>query len=215
MIGIAAIMASNNGRMAPIMTSSGTYRMTFTLRLRWIAAILAVLALSGCESIPMPFGMSHPTNSDPSIPAPPGHNEQTKTATVSNADAQPTQQALSSELNWFPSLDKPLNQLQQDYAGLEDPARRNTTLSNIAYLYDAKLFVLFQDMLDYLNPKAQTRELKEQNDWLNKRKSLATAAFLKYEDPQQARLAAAQAFVDATKARIKVIDKRRQMVVIH
>ena len=61
---------------------------------------------------------------------------------------------------------------------------------------------------------AAFNELKEQNTWLDRRKSLMTRAFLSREDANEARIAAGQAFIDATLARIEEIEAKRKLVII-
>lgn len=122
-------------------------------------------------------------------------------------------QGLSSDLGWFPNLDQPLQQLNGELAQ-EKGAKRAQTLQNLAYLYDAQLFVLFQDMLDFLPEAAEQRELKEQNDWLSERKKAATQAFLTVDDANAARFKAGQTFIRMTQDRIQEIKKKRALVVI-
>lgn len=162
--------------------------------------------LAGCESIPLPFG-----NDSSKTTQPPATTE-AKPQPLSRSEK--IARGLSEELDWFPSLEQPLAQLEELYASETSVGERNQTLSSLAYLYDARLFVLFQDMLDFLHPDARAQELAEQNDWLDRRERLATQAFLSVEDADAARLAAGQAFVQATRARIEEIEARRKVVVI-
>lgn len=174
-----------------------------------LAATISLLA--GCESLPLPFvGSSGSTSA--ALPSEPPAAAQEEPAELSRAEQ--ISRGLSEELDWFPSLEQPLAQLEGLYAEEQSLAERNRTLSSVAYLYDARLFVLFQDMLDYLPDQARTHELEEQNAWLDQRERLATQAFLSVEDADAARLAAGQAFVQATRERIEEIEARRKVVVI-
>ena len=180
-----------------------------TSHFRPLAIAAAVTLLAGCESIPLPFGNdSTPTPATAATPI----QSQPQTQQLSRADK--IARGLSEELDWFPSLEQPLTQLEEVYASEASVTERNRTLSSLAYLYDARLFVLFQDMLDFLHPDARAHELAEQNAWLDQRERLATQAFLSVEDADAARLAAGQAFIDATQARIDEIEARRKLVVI-
>ncbi len=175
---------------------------------RTLSLATAVMLLAGCESIPMPFAGT----SSSAQPAPVATPAEPQKQTLSRAEK--ISRGLSEELDWFPSLKQPLDQLEGVYANEESAAVRNETLSSIAYLYDARLFVLFQDMLDFLHPDARIRELQEQNAWLDRREMLATQAFLQFDDEVEARHAAGQAFIDATRKRIAEIEARRELVII-
>jgi len=170
---------------------------------RTLSLTAAISLLAGCESIPLPFGGNNSFLTD--------SEEQQAQRELSRAEK--ISQGLSEELDWFPSLEQPLQQLEGIYASEQSVSARTQTLSSLAYLYDARLFVLFQDMLDFLPPDARTQELANQNTWLDQRETLATRAFLSIKDADQARLAAGQAFIDATRARIEEIEARRKLVV--
>jgi len=177
-------------------------------RLSQLPLLLALALLGGCETMSLPFGSGDTdARNERGVQPPPVARELDTRVRVSGA-------GLSEKLDWFPDLNQPLQQLEQDFAASTNAAQRSAAQSNIAYVYDAKLFVLFQDMLDFLHPEAQKRELQEQHRWLNQRKSMTTAAFLKYDDEREARLAAGEAFIEATQARIAEIEKKRQLVVI-
>jgi len=183
--------------------------MTFRHFTQIGSLLLATAVLSGCDSLPsIPYinekpaqEASAPTATQAAKPKPLSRNEQIA-------------KGLSEELDWFPSLEEPLAQLHDDYAKATSPARRSQILSNISYLYDAQLFVLFQDMLDFLPRDARIEELKEQNAWLDTRQKLITQAFLREQDKAAARDAAGQAFIKATRSRIEEIEAKRKLVVL-
>ncbi|KEA62631.1 hypothetical protein ADIMK_3103 [Marinobacterium lacunae] len=174
--------------------------------------LLAATLISGCDSLPsIPYINEKPAEQQ---------QEAAKPAATQTPQSKPMSRSeriakgLSEELDWFPSLDEPLEQLQATYASDTSPAVRSQTLSSIAYIYDAQLFVLFQDMLDFLPSDARITELKEQNAWLDQRQKLITQAFLREQDKSAARMAASQAFIKATRSRIDEIEAKRKLVVL-
>lgn len=176
---------------------------------RGLTFAVAALLLTGCESMSsMPFMGQEKATAEQVVtkPAPEPKVELSRNEKISLG--------LSEELDWFPDLDEPLQQLESQYSAETTLAERSRTLSSIAYLHDARLFVLFQDMLDFLPQGARVNELKEQNTWLDRRKSLMTRAFLSKQDADEARLAAGQAFIDATLARIEEVEAKRKLIII-
>lgn len=182
------------------------------------AAVLLItgLSLSGCESLPTPF--AKPPQQRPAATTPP------PTAAVSTpvpaAPAPLPAQALpaATDLNWEPSLEAPLGQLETQLVRQQEegsPQQEvNETLSSIAYLYDAELYLLFKDTLDYLPAKAQQHEVGVQNRWLDQRQTVMTQAFLQDEDADVARYTAGQAFIVETRKRIEELQQLRKLIVI-
>jgi|GEM_PF-1367710 uncharacterized protein YecT (DUF1311 family) len=187
------------------------------MRARYLPAIFVLLTglgLSGCESLPAPFARAKPGPS--SANADPVASEATpeSTPTPLPAEALPA----ATDLNWNPSLDAPRERLeslltQQQESGASQQ-EINKTLSSIAYLYDAELYLLFKDTLDYLPPKAQRHEVEVQNRWLDQRQQVMTQAFLIDQDGEIARYTAGQAFIAETRKRIKELQQLRKLIVI-
>ncbi len=184
------------------------------MRARSISATILLitgLGLSGCESLPAPFAQPtpKPPRSEPVIA------ESTPTTPVPLSE-----QALpaATDLNWNPSLEAPLDQLEsrltQQQENGSSQLEINETLSSIAYLYDAELYLLFKDTLDYLPPKAQRHEVDVQNRWLNQRQQVMTQAFLIDQDGEIARYTAGQAFIAETRKRIEELQNLRKLIVI-
>jgi uncharacterized protein YecT (DUF1311 family) len=122
------------------------------------------------------------------------------------------------DLNWEPSLKAPLAQLEAQLTRQQEEGSSqlaiNETLSSIAYLYDAELYLLFKDTLDYLPPKAQRHEVELQNRWLDQRQHVMIQAFLVDQDGEIARYAAGQAFITETRKRIEELQNLRKLIVI-
>lgn len=184
------------------------------MRARSISATILLitgLGLSGCESLPAPF--AQPT------PKPP-RSEPVIAESTPRTPVPLSEQALpaATDLNWEPSLKAPLAQLEAQLTRQQEDGSSqlaiNETLSNIAYLYDAELYLLFKDTLDYLPPRAQKHEVDVQNRWLDQRQQVMTQAFLVDQDGEIARYTAGQAFISETRKRIEELEDLRRLIVI-
>ena len=114
----------------------------------------------------------------------------------------------SASLEWEPNVDQPIRQLEKVLSELEQQQPRNETISSIAFLYDAKLYVLFHDFVAALPEEERVKEIEEQRRWLQERKRRIDAACAEYEGGTLASFTAGQASIDATKARIRAIEER-------
>ncbi len=122
------------------------------------------------------------------------------------ATAQPNSSRLLSE--WNISVDQPIRQLEEILVELEQQQPMNYTISNVAFLYDAKLFILFHEFIDQLSESVRASEIAEQRKWLTIRKVQIHDAYSEYEGGTMASYAAGQASIDATRKRIAEIKKR-------
>lgn len=112
-------------------------------------------------------------------------------------------QSLSSALSeWSPEIDQPIGQLEELLNELKEQQPMNYTASNIAFLYDVKLRLIFQDHIDRLEGATRTRAIEQQRRWLLQREKAVEEAYLYYDGGSGAPLAAAQASMEATKKRI-------------
>jgi len=182
------------------------------MRARSISGALLLitgLSLSGCESLPTPF-------SQPAAPTQPPAAVRPEPAPSASQPAESLPAA--TDLNWEPSLDLPRAQLEARLTELQENGGSqeaiNEVLSSIAYLYDAELYLLFKDTLDYLPPKAQRHEVEVQNRWLDQRQQAMTEAFLVDRDGEIARYAAGQTFIAETRKRIEELHDLRRLIVI-
>ncbi|MBP0048316.1 hypothetical protein H9C73_06175 [Marinobacterium sp. AK62] len=170
------------------------------------ACLLAGLFLTGCQTLPMPFASN--------TAAEPPREEASAQEAAPSQPKPPENPPASADLNWEPNLDQPITQLQAQLELDESQLAKNQTLSSIAYLYDARLYMLFQDTLDYLPEKARKHEVELQNRWLDQRAGAMTRAFLNDEDGEVARFAAGQAFIEETQKRIRELEQLRALIVI-
>lgn len=178
-----------------------------TLRPGLAACLLFTTVLTGCQSIQVPFVSEPPAPEPVSAPAEPVVEE-------SVARPNPASRPASADLNWEPELDQPISQLEAQLEADESQLEKNHTLSSIAYLYDAGLYLLFQDTLDYLPEQAQRHEVELQNRWLDQRAQAMTQAFLEDADGEVARFKAGQVFIEETRKRITELERLRELVVI-
>lgn len=177
-----------------------------TVRLGSAACLLLSMTLAGCQTLPLPFANKDQAEPEPVVqPA-----EETAPSAPKAAETLPA----SADLNWEPKLDQPIAQLEAQMALEESQKAKNHTLSSIAYLWDAQLYLLFQDTLDYLPEQAQRHEVELQNRWLDQRAEAMTRAFLNDRDGEVARFAAGQAFIDETQKRIEELQQLRELIVI-
>jgi uncharacterized protein YecT (DUF1311 family) len=109
---------------------------------------------------------------------------------------------------WTPSVDQPIRQLEEVLASLEQQQPMNYTSANLAFLYDAKLYLLFQDYLAVLPESERASQIAEQKQWLAKRKELVQDAYAKYEGGTLAPFSASQASINLTKKRIDEIEAK-------
>ena len=122
------------------------------------------------------------------------------------ATSQPDQSSLLPE--WELEIDQPIRQLEEILAELEQQQPKNYTVSNVAFLYDAKLYILFHDFIASLSESARASQITEQRKWLTTRKAQIHESYSEYEGGTLASYSAGRASIDATKKRIAEIEKR-------
>lgn len=110
--------------------------------------------------------------------------------------------------HWTPNVDQPIGQLEETLAKLEQQQPMNYTISNVAFLYDAKLYILFHDFLEYLPESERASQIAEQRRWLEQRKTQVNEAYMEYEGGTFAPYSAGETSVSATMKRIAEIEGR-------
>jgi uncharacterized protein YecT (DUF1311 family) len=116
--------------------------------------------------------------------------------------------AATGKLDWQPQLDQPIRQLEEVLAATEQQQPRNYTSSNLAFVLDAKLYLLFDRYVASVPVAEQPAIVDEQRQWLEKRKQATHEAYAEYERGTFASFAGNSAFIDATKARVSEIEHR-------
>ena len=110
------------------------------------------------------------------------------------------------ELQWEPNVDQPIRQLEESLAQIEQQQPMNYTISNIAFLYDAKLYILFYKYMENLNPKNRKEQINQQDEWLKIREEYVNRAYREYEGGTFAPYNAGEAYIKITKERIEEIE---------
>ena len=112
------------------------------------------------------------------------------------------------ELGWHPETDQPIRQLQEVLEATEQQQPRNYTSSNLGFVYDAKLYILFRQYLDAIDVGARGAALEEQGSWLHRRREAVSIAYSEYQGGTLASYVGNKAFIDLTKLRIAEIEAR-------
>lgn len=159
-----------------------------------LPTLIAALSLSGCAQVQVPaFGTARSAEAK---------------ATTQEEKAPP----LITSLQWVPNYQPPIRQLEALLRNQEDAREMAQTISNIAYLQDARLYVKFHELLDYLPDTARVREVEEQNAWLDRRQQQVGEVFHRHEGGDLGSYHAADAFIAITRDRMAVIEQRLEMV---
>jgi uncharacterized protein YecT (DUF1311 family) len=152
--------------------------------------LTAMLLLSACSNVQIPgFGSSAPK--------------------ATSADTAPaTEPPLITSLDWAPNYTQPIRYLEAQLREQTDDREMGRTITNIAYLYDAHLYVLFHEFLDYLPDMARVREIDEQNTWLDTRQEAVSEAFNRNGGGDVGSYHAADMFIAQTRQRMSLIEQR-------
>jgi len=84
----------------------------------------------------------------------------------------------------------------------------NYTSANLAFVLDAKLYLLFERYIGSLPADQRALAMDEQRLWLQQRIQAVDKAYAPYEGGTFASYAANEAFIDFTKQRIAVLERR-------
>lgn len=110
--------------------------------------------------------------------------------------------------NWTTNIDQPISQLEYPLSDLEGQQPGNYSISNMAFLYDAKLYIHFHECLESRPVSEQAAQIAEQRQWLAQRVAQIHDAYREYEGGTLASYTAEKASVSATKKRISEIKGR-------
>lgn len=111
--------------------------------------------------------------------------------------------ALSSALpDWSPDLTGPIQLIEEQLQESEAQQEMNYLSSNLAELYDAQLWSIFQGRLDKLPAEVRSQAVDEQRRWLAQRERAVTEAYDDYDGGSGAPLAGAMASIEMTQKRI-------------
>ena len=141
---------------------------------------------------------------------------------MGNKDREPVQQVASpafqppliTTLDWAPNYTQPIRYLEALLRDQNDQQVKTQTITQLAYLYDAELYVLFHELLDYLPDTARVREIEEQNGWLDKRQEAVSEAFTRNGGGDLGAYHAADMFIAQTRQRTALVEERLSRVKI-
>lgn len=165
----------------------------------WIksVSVLMLLALiSACSNVQIP-GM--------------GNRDRAPVQAVSTPVMEPP---LITTLDWAPNYTQPIRYLETRLSEQTDERAKSQIITQIAYLYDAQLYALFHEFLDYLPDTARVREVQEQNDWLDARQKAVSESFTRNGGGEVGSFHAADMFIAQTQQRKSLIEQRLSRVKI-
>ena len=111
--------------------------------------------------------------------------------------------SLSSSLpHWSPDLTEPIVLVEELLQNSQAQQDMNYFSTNLATLYDAQLWSVFQARLEKLEGEARSQYLEQQRVWLKMREKATKEAYEDYDGGSGAPLAAADASIEMTKKRI-------------
>ena len=113
---------------------------------------------------------------------------------------------------WQPELQQPIDELEAHFKNLTKQQEMNYTTANIAFLYDAKLYIVFVKLLDCAPESERSRLIHEQDVWLKKRELRVKQVYEKYDGGSMGPLDAGQHFISMTKERIKELTKKMELM---
>lgn len=113
-----------------------------------------------------------------------------------------------TELDWHPTLDQPIQQLEEVLAATDQQQPKNYTSSNLAFALDAKLYLVFFHYFATVSEASQPEVLREQRRWLAQRQQIADAAHAEFSGGTLASFAGNRAFIIETQDRINEIERR-------
>jgi len=140
-----------------------------------------------------------------------GNRDRAPTQPVASPVVQPP---LITTLDWAPNYTQPIRYLEALLRDQNDQQSKTQTITQIAYLYDAELYVLFHELLDYLPDSARVREIEEQNGWLDTRQNAVSEAFTRNGGGDLGAYHAADMFIAQTRQRTALIEERLSRVKI-
>lgn len=120
----------------------------------------------------------------------------------SSCSTKPSSSLPSSLPNWSPDLSEPISLVEELLQKSEAQQDMNYLSTNLATLYDAQLWSIFQAQLEKLEGEARSLCLEQQRMWLKMREKATKEAYEDYDGGSGAPLAAADASIEMTKKRI-------------
>ena len=111
-----------------------------------------------------------------------------------------------SSLNWNLDVDQPIRQLEETLETLEQQQPRNYTIANISFLYEVKLYLVFDAYLDSLPVDKRSQAIQEQEEWMDLHRRKVDEAYAEFDGGTYAGMNAGEVSIDILKERIGVIQ---------
>ncbi|MFA5687995.1 MAG: hypothetical protein WC959_02410 [Kiritimatiellales bacterium] len=107
-------------------------------------------------------------------------------------------------------IDQPIEQLEELLEELDPQQFRNYTVSNIAFLYEIKVFLLFSEYLSTLPENDKPAAIAEQNRWKAEHTRKVEEGYNEYISGTLASYSAGLAGIESCKARIAILERQMQ-----
>lgn len=112
--------------------------------------------------------------------------------------------------SWSPDLDAPIAEMEALLQNLNQQKNINRVSSNLAVLYDAKLYQIYLLKLASVSDELRQEFKREQRQWLKKRKRVSAEAADQFRSGSIATFIGNQAFIDETRLRIELLQIQHQ-----
>jgi uncharacterized protein YecT (DUF1311 family) len=135
-----------------------------------------------------------------------------------SAEAEPLASALEvpeDYRQWVPDLTQSIEQLEEWIATDLSQQELNFSMANLNTVYDAKLYIKFQEILKATNADDQQDLIDQQASWLDARKALTTKAFNDYGGGSLASYHAGEIYLQLTRQRLDELGRKRAQLVTH
>lgn len=109
---------------------------------------------------------------------------------------------------WVPRVQQPIDQLESLIETLEQQQPMNFTASNISFLYDAMLYIVFNRVISRLSGPGREDLVDEQLRWLAERETQVNAVYDQFGQGTLAPLVASEVFQNLTRTRIGELEAR-------
>ncbi len=132
--------------------------------------------------------------------------------TEDQAEATPDKPAPAIYTQWIPDLNQSIEQLEEWLATDLPQQELNFSIANLNSVYDAKLYIKFQELLKLIDDEDQADLIESQANWLLLRKTLSTQAFNDYGGGSLAAYHAGEIFLQLTRQRLDELNRIRTLL---
>ena len=115
----------------------------------------------------------------------------------------PAPEPAVDDLDWQINLDQPIGQLEEVMGQAPQQQHYNYTSANLAFIYDAKLYILFHDLLRSAGPEETAELIDTQRVFLREREIRVDAVVGTYSGGTGGPLAGNLEFIRFTQQRIE------------